>query len=149
MPRYRINEAHFLDNKYYEAGAIVDWDGAPSKHMTPVEQVAEERKAKYDEGRPHRGVSRDLPPRASAVHDPLARQPGMPRVAGPPGQVHAASADPANPVRTAEIVEARREIEDKASETFEQALQPEPPKPAPAARNRAADDGDAKPASKK
>lgn len=128
MPRYRVDEAHFLDNKYVEAGTIVDWNGPPSRHMTPVEQVAEERKANYDAARPHMRASRDLPPRVNVVRDVMQRQPGQPRVAGPPGQVPAPSADPADPQRTLEIVEARREFAEQDAKLMDEALkQPDQP----------------------
>lgn len=127
MPRYRLEEAHFLGNKHYEGGAIVDWDGPPSSKMTPVEKIAEQRKAEFDAGRPHGGRSRDLPPRAASLrYDPNARIPGQPRVAGPPGQVHAVSADPANPERTADLVEARREHFEQEETVLDEALKPEP-----------------------
>lgn len=138
MPRYRMDEAHFLGDKYVEKDTIVDWDGPPSRHMTPVEQVAEERKAKYDALRPHRRPSRDRLPAAATVYDPMARVPGQPRVAGPPGQTPAPSADPANPQRTADIVEARKDFEKQDAVLREEALvQPEAPAPEPKASRSA------------
>lgn len=122
MPRYRVNEAHFLDNKYIEAGSIVDWSGPPSRHMTPIEEVAKERKARYDGERPHLRASRDLPPRAAVVRTVMVREPGMPRPAGPPGQEPAPSADPANIERTVELVDERREFREQDAKLQEEAL---------------------------
>lgn len=124
MARYRVDEAHYLGIKYVEAGSIVDWDGPPSRHMTPVEAVAEERKARYDAERPHRRRSRDLPPSAAILHDSMQRQPGTPRVAGPPGQIPGPSSDPANPERTADIVSARKEHGEMSEKAYEAALVP-------------------------
>lgn len=137
MPRYRVDEAHFLDNKYVEAGTIVDWNGPPSRHMTPVEKVAEERKARYDADRPHVRASRDLPPRVAVVRDVMQRKPGIPRVAGPPGQEPAPPADPQDPQRTMEIVEDRQKFEEQDAKLREEALQ-QPEEPAP--RAKAADE---------
>lgn len=126
MARYLLEQPHFLGDKYFPAGATVDWNGPPSKEMTPVEEVARQRKAEYDATRPHFRPSRDILPKASVVHDPMARRPGMPRVAGPPGQEPAPSADPANPERTIEIAAERKEFEKQDAALREEALvQPE------------------------
>ena len=141
MARYKLEEPHFLDNRYYEAGSIVEWPGNPSRKMTPVEEVAQQRKAAYDAARPHMRDSRDLPPRAYAIHDVSARRPGMPRAAGPPAQVPAPSADPANPVRTMETIEARAEFDAQQDKALEAALdtsKPTPQEEAAAARQKAA-----------
>lgn len=122
MARYQLSEAHFLGNQYFDAGAIVDWEGPPSTKMVPVEDVAKERKARYDENRPHIRASRDLPMRAAMLHNPAARQPGMPRVAGPPGQIPAASADPANVQRMVDTAIAQREFTEQNDAAREAAL---------------------------
>lgn len=137
MPRYRLEEAHYLGDRYFEAGAVVDWSGAPGKHMTPVEEIARQRKDDYDRSRPHIRQSRDLPTRAAMLHDPMARQPGTPRVAGPPGQAPAPSADPANIERTIQIAEDRKEFAEQDAEAREAALTPEP------AAEKTAEDDDA------
>lgn len=124
MARYQLEEPHFLDNRYYEAGSIVEWPGNPSRKMTPVEEVAKQRKADYDGQRPHLRDSRDLPPRTYAVHDVAARRPGMPRAAGPPAQPPAPSADPADPVRTIETIDARAEFDKQQDKAFKDAIDP-------------------------
>lgn len=146
MPRYELQEAHYLDGRYFEAGTTIDYDGAPSRQMRPVEDVARERKDRYDGERPHLRASRDLPSRI--VHSPMARIPGTPRVAGPPGQVPGPSADPANPERTAAILEARARAVEADARAREEASRPAP-EPQAKHADRPAESAPKKPAPKK
>jgi hypothetical protein len=50
MPRYRLNKEHFLQDKkadlepqLHSKGAEINWPGAPSLHMEPLDKPAKER----------------------------------------------------------------------------------------------------------
>ncbi len=114
MARFRLLAPHFDGVRYHEAGAIVDWPGPPSTQMEAVDDEGQARLEEFRRAPPQPVRSPDLLPRV--VRDPMERQPGMPRAAGPPGQEPARSSDPANVVRTAEIVEETRQHAEKARE---------------------------------
>lgn len=41
MPKYRLTKPHFIGTTYHEAGAVIDHEGKPSRHMVPLtEKVA-------------------------------------------------------------------------------------------------------------
>lgn len=118
MARVRLTAPHYLGageaSRYYEAGSVIDLpEGIP---------VSREMEGADDEGRALVDARRPIPNRPSRdrlptlIRDPMARQPGTPRAAGPPGQEPQASADPASPERTADIVEARKEFAEQRAE---------------------------------
>lgn len=50
MPRYKLTKEHYLQDKklkvepqLHEKGAVIDWAGAPSLHMEPLDKEAKER----------------------------------------------------------------------------------------------------------
>ena len=40
MARYRLLRAHFLAGRHFLAGAVIDWDGPPSRFMEPIDDEA-------------------------------------------------------------------------------------------------------------
>jgi hypothetical protein len=48
MARYRLLQPHFLGDRHFLAGALVDWDGPPSRHMEAVDEAAKQVMAEFE-----------------------------------------------------------------------------------------------------
>ncbi|AQW29125.1 hypothetical protein JK151_08870 [Ralstonia syzygii subsp. celebesensis] len=48
MPRYRINELSFIDNKLVQPGDEIDSDATPSPHWEPLDKPGEKARAAAD-----------------------------------------------------------------------------------------------------
>jgi hypothetical protein len=45
-PLYELTQAAYIDDRYYEAGAQIRYDGVPGHHMDPMNDAAEAMKSK-------------------------------------------------------------------------------------------------------
>jgi hypothetical protein len=55
MPRYKLKQAHFLGAQHFLAGAIVDWNGPPSRFMEPLDDAARDAMAVLQQKRARTG----------------------------------------------------------------------------------------------
>jgi hypothetical protein len=59
MARYRLLQPHYLGDRHFLAGTIVDWNGPPSRAMEPIDDAAREAIAKLEaQGGPARRLPR-------------------------------------------------------------------------------------------
>jgi hypothetical protein len=81
MARYRLLRPHFLGTRHFLAGQIIDWNGAPSKFMEPLDDEARAEKSAAEatqraQGRPSkRPRTTNRVGMESAVHNPT-NEPG-------------------------------------------------------------------------
>jgi hypothetical protein len=51
-PRYKLTEAAYIDDKLYQEGDTINYDGIPGYHMEPLDKAAEDMKKKYPSVKP-------------------------------------------------------------------------------------------------
>jgi hypothetical protein len=51
-PKYRLNEAAYIDDKLYQEGDFINYDGIPGFHMDAADKAAEDMKKKYPSVKP-------------------------------------------------------------------------------------------------
>nr|WP_198983062.1 hypothetical protein [Herbaspirillum sp. ASV7] len=47
MPRYKLSEQAYINDRLYEAGTDIDFDGIPGHHMEPLNDAAKAMKKKH------------------------------------------------------------------------------------------------------
>jgi hypothetical protein len=75
MARYKLEKPHYLNDRYYSEGAVVEFGGQPSRHMVPLDGEAQQRKSTYDARRPRPNGNR---PRTLAEARAVAQPGGSP-----------------------------------------------------------------------
>lgn len=51
-PRYRLDEVAYINDVMHEKDAVIEWRGIPGWHMHPVNEAAQQMKAKHPSERP-------------------------------------------------------------------------------------------------
>lgn len=94
MTQYRLNAASYLNDRYFPAGAVVDWNGPPNKAMEAMDEDG------------HAKIAEQARPKRPAVHHANeVAQPG----GDPADPTWAPEARPAFAVKTARVPDSKRE----------------------------------------
>lgn len=51
-PKYKLEECAYINDVMYEKDAVIEWQGVPGWHMTPVNKPAHVMKEKHPSERP-------------------------------------------------------------------------------------------------
>lgn len=70
MPRYKLDKPHYLDNRYYAEGSVVDYDGPPSKSMSALDDDGKARVAERQAAGKARPAASEVPQPGGEPPDP-------------------------------------------------------------------------------